>query len=597
MIHFRCVRCQHEIKVDDEKVGKKMYCPVCYFEITVPHQSTIKQVDESELYATDSKPIDVRTMTNRQKFVSLRCPVCNTNIAVSKEQIGKILTCPDCNTNVRVPDLIAEKFKLAEEKWSKLNQKQFNHSTPTPQTNPDIYELNSNNTTTNFTKTIRVYCKLCGTLMYASESQIGSELTCPDCATKTTVPIQPKNLPTSTPPISILLPPVFEGGKTFDLANENSNSDNSLLVPVICNLCGTRMYAHESEIGNFKTCPDCGTKNEIKPVPNSEKIKPDLTTNKSYDINQSTTPEKRPVTRTLTDYRFVDGSLDKELHTKKSNPKKSRSNSPLNQIPDKYLLADPKLPRLPKYPFLTRIFVPLTCAMLWGRTIIGISLIAGGIIFSVVLPGLFFVISAGFGCIIVLHGLMFLADTFYTLFTVTMVGNDLPEKEDWNNFNFFEFGSIFIWLALLSILATLPGYLLLSYLNNLLEITSEYFSNNSTLLSALIIYGSNLLLFPILFLSSIENNSSFAVVGKTTCRSLISCAGVWLRFYFISILMSVCCCAILITLANLTDNPLITIVLSIPAWSTSAILYARFLGRLSWTIEEHTQQKIKKKNF
>jgi DNA-directed RNA polymerase subunit RPC12/RpoP len=34
---------------------------------------------------------------------------------------------------------------------------------------------------------IPVYCKLCRTLMYASEDQIGSELTCPDCGVKTIV--------------------------------------------------------------------------------------------------------------------------------------------------------------------------------------------------------------------------------------------------------------------------------------------------------------------------------------------------------------------------------------------------------------------------
>ncbi|MDR2761879.1 MAG: hypothetical protein LBB88_04710, partial [Planctomycetaceae bacterium] len=100
MIHFRCVRCQHAVEVSDEMVGKKMYCPVCYFEITVPIESTVKPVDESQLYAMDSEPTDASKMTNRKKFVSLRCPICNANISVSKEQIGKILVCPDCETKV-----------------------------------------------------------------------------------------------------------------------------------------------------------------------------------------------------------------------------------------------------------------------------------------------------------------------------------------------------------------------------------------------------------------------------------------------------------------------------------------------------------------
>ena len=43
-------------------------------------------------------------------------------------------------------------------------------------------------------KYIAILCRLCGTLMHATESQIGQELTCPDCAKRTLVapPASPK---------------------------------------------------------------------------------------------------------------------------------------------------------------------------------------------------------------------------------------------------------------------------------------------------------------------------------------------------------------------------------------------------------------------
>lgn len=323
-IRFRCIRCQHALKATENAVGEKMYCPVCYFQLTVPAESTVKDVDPTQLYNADDTPIDVREMKDRQRFVSLPCSVCHTNIAVTKEQIGHEIVCPECDTKIVVPEEIGRKFDSAlNDKLDKimlgLNDAQ---QKPTYGVRMDA----SGEPAEDWSKRYPVYCKLCATMMYASEDQVGQELTCPDCDTKTVVPPRPEKI--SNAPLG---PLSFEGGASFGLASETENAAQETpgtgnLVPVVCSLCGTRMYARESQIGEFKTCPDCGRQTEIKAVPKNEMLAPEILTD-GYDIDAETIPPPRPVMRTLVDYRYVDGSLDKPLYNP-DPPKKSAAAKP-----------------------------------------------------------------------------------------------------------------------------------------------------------------------------------------------------------------------------------------------------------------------------
>jgi DNA-directed RNA polymerase subunit RPC12/RpoP len=662
MIHFRCIRCQHTVDVSEKMIGQRIYCPVCYFTLTVPSASTVNSVDESQLYTADSVPVDVREMENRKLFVSLPCPVCSTNIAVTKEQIGMEISCPECETKVRVPESIEEKVNRSLDEWARDNR-MWDKRTPeerardglmwdeqqiTPnQSDKETYALRDHNNSIPEYQTIRVYCKLCGTMMYASDSQIGTELTCPDCETKTVVPTRSKPVPLPPP-----LPSTFEGGTTFGLAGTIPPPVTGSLIPVVCSLCGTRMYAGESEIGGYKTCPDCGRQTEIKAVPKSEQIQPVISPNGGYGVNQSELQEKRPVFRTLTDYRRVEGSLDKELYDRKEPNPPNRNfpqppTPPVLYNPDHPSFPEPNLnpnlkpnlkpnlesdfesdlepdidaemlrerrtakqsdsenrrdiikmvqrTPLPKYPFLNRILVPFANAGLWGRTIIATLLCVAGVFIGTQLPAilglatLFVVLSAPFGVIILILGLTLLANTGYSLFLWTTVGNDLPEKEDWLEYRLLESGSFVVWLVLITILAASPGYLLLSHVAVSPEWMSEL-SVGSALVSVLLLLGSFILFFPVFFLSSMESGSYFIVLSKETGRSLINHTGVWLRFYIISFLLFALFCLIILIISLLIHRLLIGISLLIPVWAFFSLLYARFLGRLGWTLEESARQ-------
>jgi DNA-directed RNA polymerase subunit M/transcription elongation factor TFIIS len=620
-------------------IGRKIYCPVCYFTLTVPSASTVKPVDESQLYTADTIPVDVREMENRKQFVSLPCPVCSTNIAVAKEQIGTEIICPECETKVLVPESIEEKVNRSLDEWARDNRT-WDKRTPeerardglmwdeqqiTPhQSGKETYALRDENISAPQYQTIRVYCKLCGTMMYASGSQVGTELTCPDCETKTIVPARPKPVPIPPP-----LPSAFEGGTTFGLAGTIPPPITGLLIPVVCSLCGTRMYAGENEIGGFKTCPDCGRQTEIKAVPKSERIQPVISPDGGYGVNQSEIQEKRPVFRTLTDYRRVEGSLDKELYGAKE-PKSKKPNTPqfptppVLYSPDYSTLPEPdidaetlrerraakqsdsdnnpdiikmvKRTPLPKYPFLSRILRPFSDAFLCGRFIVISLLCVVGSFIGTQLPAMFgvpipFVLLSGpIGVVILMLGLSLLANTALSLFLLTTAGNDLPEKEDWMEYRLLESGSLAVWLALLTILAAAPGYLLLSHVIMPPEWTSEL-PVRSAMASVLLLGGSCILVFPVLFLSSMESGSYFIVLAKETCRSLIDNTSVWLRFYFMSFLLFALFCSIILVISFVIHRIFIGISLLIPVWAFFSLLYARFLGRLGWTLEESARQK------
>jgi DNA-directed RNA polymerase subunit M/transcription elongation factor TFIIS len=584
-------------------------------------------------------------MTNRKKFVSLRCPICNANISVSKEQIGKILVCPDCETKVRVPESIAEKINRAEKEWERINQlhdKQNSNSNSNSnfssssnsdsilnnqqfnrRSNEDVYAISGDGKSQAENKTIRIYCKLCGTMMYASESQIGEELTCPDCETKTVVTVPRKSVSISSSSIPPPPPEIFEGGKVFGLADSKTRTGTGFLVPVVCSLCGTRMYADESEIGGFKICPDCGRQNEIKSVPKSEKIQPDLIRGGAYGVDQSIEKEKRPVIRTLTDYRYVDNSTDKEIHNDIQNPRSkkasavssagSRSRAGLvnsdedekvlqrlgskvsNRIIEQYLNAG-KVPQLPKYPFWTRVFVPFMDSAVWSRIMISSGFMVMGVLVGSFFVGLLVILSAPFGMVVGMIGLFFAGDTFYTLFYLAMVGNDSPSREDWNLFRLFDSGLVVFWLLSLVIVSFLPGYGLYLYLSSemMREATSNLWGIDDFLFSVLLGLSSEIFLFPIFFLSCIETNSSFMIFGGVTCSSLFRCIFVWARFYFISVLFLFFLFFLMYLVNSLVQDIFADVIISIPLCVIFAMLYARYLGRLSWILEEFAKTIPKK---
>ncbi len=631
LIRFRCVRCQHPLKVEAEAVGKKLHCPVCYLELTVPAESTIKAVDPSRLYAADAQPLDVRDMQHRREFASLECRVCHTNIAVRKEQIGEEVVCPDCGTAMIVPPKIAEEIDARTN--DTLDKIMLGCGNPITK---NTYGVRDGDSTPleDWSSRFPVYCKLCNTILYATEDQVGQELICPDCDTKTVVPPKPEKT-MSTPQ-----PSTFEGQSTFGIAKDASASREPL-VPVVCELCGTRMYAAESEIGGTKTCPDCGRKTEIKAVPQEELVQPELSNDgggDAYAINLAESEPPRPVARTITDYRYVDGSLDKEIHgakqpeertvpgrifsgasrktefsddnvnletmlqRKKREKQKKRKKTEAHES-----AADvvPFRPRpLPKYPLTDGLFTPLLTWRVMLRVLLSTGLACGAILLGNLLPGLFIVVSLAFGGTLLMLWATLQTNYCWSVFHFSTDAND--DFDEWFEFSLAGSLGLFFFIFCYSILAATPGYFFSSffpgdlYLEKMTPFGQTVLVANSAVIvrDYFLMRLSHWIVFPFFFLSCMETDSFFTPVAARTFSTFARYTGIWSRYYglvALFILLPEFVFVGVFTLASrFFDGTLLAVLSFLFGFfgvNFFTILYFRLLGRLAWVLEESVRQE------
>lgn len=292
-IRFRCSRCTHGLKVKACYVGKKVYCPACYYELKVPAASEAdrRSADPSQLYGVDAEPRDTRQMTDRFEFDEVDCPVCWTKIAVRENQIGTQVECPDCGTQVLVTALA-----VAESRKQRKNLNRPESSDAPPSDQNAIYGISSSDASAERLDTngnrialgenresfhsvvqngrFAVYCPLCATMQYATVGQIGQQIRCPECERDFMV-FRPVELAPKKNSDGIVN---FEGGTVYGIAGESrallsavdqraegyDPSTDPNLVPVVCKLCGTLMHAPRTEIGRMKKCPDCETETLIE---------------------------------------------------------------------------------------------------------------------------------------------------------------------------------------------------------------------------------------------------------------------------------------------------------------------------------------------
>ena len=631
-IEFRCHQCHHLQTVDSSKIGQQVYCRVCYLKLTVPAESTVKAIDESQLYTADAEPLDVREMHDRHALISLCCDLCKTNIGVRKEQVGEEITCPECGSKITVPKAIAE--KAAARLKDKLDKVMLGLGTMSQK---ETYSLRDGTSvpTDDWSKRFRVICQLCGTPLFATEEQVGTFVTCPDCETKTKVPPPPKKIDTT--PVQ---PMTFEGDAVFGFATppppNATNTPFSVppppkekLVPVVCHLCQTRMYAKESQIGQFKTCPDCGRQTEIKAVPKHEMTTADAVGTGAYEVDVNESPAPRPTFRTLTDYRYVDGSLDKQLYgdrySDENSAKSKRKSKTTDSQKDEFHL-DPSMsayyidaetlrerrerrnqknpvsrrsldrPKLPTRPLTERFFVPFADSGVWLRltlfTLVG--LVGALLLFSLdgILDDFGTIFTSPLTLILYVVAFSYLASFSLQLFGLTSSGSDDGTFDgEVSLFDYFING---LWFLAYVVVTATPGF----FIADAWCVPSD--SVSSPEMTYLIIYVamriSHWILFPICFLSSMEADSLFIPLAKNTLFSFWRQPFAWLRFYSLTgvlfVLSDVCIFVLLNTwLASIALMFYVFVTFFFLLFAVQSMFFFRLLGRLAWLLEETERQK------
>jgi len=191
---------------------------------------------------------------SRQSTFRFTCPECFVGLKASAGKVGARLACPSCQANIVVPEApeIPRPPGAVEEH--------------------EVYDVRPDDAVPDDGAYLTVLCPLCHTRMYASEDEIGQEMTCPDCGAKATVARSVEFAAEKEK-----LEPVEFDGSTEYAVHEgdwrppaDDREANRAQIPVICPLCRTRMHAEESHVGLTIVCPDCQTETLVPAVPDRQ---------------------------------------------------------------------------------------------------------------------------------------------------------------------------------------------------------------------------------------------------------------------------------------------------------------------------------------
>ena len=622
MIRFRCPQCTRAWKVESRHAGKKFRCPACFLERTIPERSVEDQV--ADLYGVHETVRDTQDIIREQSLVSFRCRICRASLAVPTDQVGQTIACPDCDT----PNIVPE---------PKPKDEAGESAAPI-----EIYGVSGHGGGVDMPPgddAFSLYCPICNTLLYARDDQIGTTIRCPDCDRDVPVRGRPEK------PIKVKhVPKVYEGSSTYELLAENRLPPDTQLVPLVCSLCYTRMYATIDQVGQEKECPDCGKMNLIKPVAQDAiKTAGELfAPTGGYGVGEVT---QRPKMRVNVDYRTVEGAvverkprptdqdgvefLDptamaeiiRENREKEEQRKKKKQKKRIEDSDEDDLTTAEKLEarakkrsqgigvvtfrraKLPKRPLTQGYWKLFAHSATYVHTILcmlffflvapivvqlieqyapEVTQLAGGSREGVIIYLFMYIITGIFW----FGGLCYLSQICLAVAMSTANGAD--EVEDWGGFS--PMGALWSLICIGGAVAVGWSPVILWNVSLSVTKTSGVLPGHIILICA----GVSVIVFPVMLMRFLEGFESH-IFKSNTLWSLRLVPGTWLRFY----LLSLFCLIVLIFLFRQLFYNSDTTVKVICSFAIAfflplcSVCYFRLFGRLAWAVETAVAKKMR----
>jgi DNA-directed RNA polymerase subunit RPC12/RpoP len=168
IVRTACPSCKAQYDFPESMAGKHGKCAKCGAAFTVPAAASKTSPKPP---ADDSPP-----------YIGVDCHLCGTRFYGGPDQVGKMLKCPDCGARTVLPPPPKPKRQNMP---AALEGEQYELWEP---------DVKSSEVVAHLPKYIAVTCNRCGTIMYATERQVGRTIDCPDCGRSEAVhrPAAPK---------------------------------------------------------------------------------------------------------------------------------------------------------------------------------------------------------------------------------------------------------------------------------------------------------------------------------------------------------------------------------------------------------------------
>lgn len=476
------------------------------------------------------------------------CPSCQAKLRARNSDAGKRRKCPQCGQPIKVPGI-----PLAERNSSSATSSEVGRAV-TP-TGPRII----------------FPCPLCKSRLLARPNQAGQSILCEECLetvvipemsaantadsaqqqTTSTEPTEPAPAPVEVPEPEGQEGPQQQPKQTDSGTMETVNPES---FAILCAVCGTRLYTHQSKIGSRIPCPDCYATTKVRaPKPVKRRRKP---------AKKPPTATQAPAKPQKTPAEFAIEKALQELQKRTEVAQTRVAKSRFENLYHFLLLPDIVL-RLIVFSFLMTITLGLPALA---------SQMTGGMMIIVMMM---------LNTASLLIGVVTLLVAMPTAIVIIIeTGNGNYEVNDLPGTNFMEaFGhTLYMIICLLAIL--IP-YTVLSH------VVSPLPDSIAPLVVTLLCASA----LPVFLLSTLETNSPFIIWSPVIYQSILDDTSCWLTLWRTTALLFVG--QYLLTQLIIKHLPIPPVQLILQSLLSVAVglVYFRAIGLLAWETSKNSGQE------
>ena len=483
VLHYTCPSCQANLRARNSDTGKRRKCPQCDQPMKVPGVPRTTRTSSSAADRSNPGPEVGRAVTPTGAKIIFPCPQCKSRLLARPDQAGQSILCEECLETVIIPEISVT-----------------NGDASTPQTTP------------------------------ARE-------------------------PAETAPTPVKVPePAAEEDSPQPQQTDSSRTET--VIPqsfgILCAVCGTRLYAHQSQIGSRIPCPDCYATTKVRsPKPVKQK-KPKTP---AAQVTRKAKPEKTPG-------QFAIEKAQQELQLQEETIGERESKSRFENLYHFLLLPDIVL-RLITFSLL---FIFIQILFLFAAQFTTGLMAILGMLLSV----------AG----LVVGGVTLLVALPTAIIIIIETGNGNYEVDGLPGVNIMEFVAQALYMITCLLVLLIP-YTVLNH------ILSPLGDSVAPLVTTLICAGA----LPILLLSSLEANAPFIIWSAVISQSILEKTSCWLALWKTTALLLVGQYLVEQLISKVLPVPPLQLIIHALLTVTVSLVYCRAIGLLAWETSKLPRQK------